>query len=83
MTLRAPVPSSPMPESIEVIEAAIAFITQAAKALLTLRKAKDPKKLQKANETLVALSEQYAKLRPSDLPLMQFMEQVYDPSFFK
>lgn len=83
MTSRTPAPSSPAPENIDVVKAASAIITQAAKARLTLRKAKDPRKLQKANDTLAALSAEYARLRPSELPLMQYMEQVYDASVFK
>ncbi|MGG5822392.1 hypothetical protein [Falsiroseomonas sp. HW251] len=63
---------------MDVFEAASAIITQAAKARLTLRKAKDPKKRQAATDRLAALSEEYAKLRPAALPLMQYMEQVYD-----
>jgi len=62
---------------MEVIEAASGIITQAAKVRLTLRKAKDPKKRQKANDTLAALSAEYAKLRPGQETLMQNMDQVY------
>lgn len=78
MTRRAPSGFSPAPESMEVVEAASAIIAQAAKARLTLRKATDPKKLQEANDKLAALSAEYAKLRPDELPLMRYMEQVYD-----
>lgn len=68
----------PDPESMEVLEAASAIITQAAKAQLTLRKAKDPKKRQDATDKLDVLTQEYAKLRPGQPTLMQYMEQVYD-----
>lgn len=63
---------------MEVVEATSAIITQAAKAQLTLRKATDAKRRQDATKRLAALSEEYAKLRPAELPLMQYLEQVYD-----
>lgn len=78
MTRRALNRSSLAPETMEVVEATSAIITQAAKAQLTLRKAKDPKKRQDATDRLAALSEEYAKLRPGQLTLMQYMEEVHD-----